>query len=106
MPVIQVRHVERFHDSSRPGCVCHAYYVRHCALQCFAVGGRIAAETAERAEREGKVLDDVKCQMCGFLVEDIWSLMVQRSVMDADPINVDRETTQWLVSTKRLRTSR
>ena len=65
-------------------------------LQCFAVGGRIAAETAERAEREGKVLDDVKCQMCGFLVEDIWSLMVQRSVMDADPINVDRETAQWL----------
>ena len=71
-------------------------------MQCFAVGGRIAAETAERAEREGKVLDDVKCQMCGFLVEDIWSLMVQRSVMDADPINVDRETTQWLVSTNAL----
>ena len=40
--------------------------------------------------------EDVKCQFCGLLVEDMWSMTVQHVVMSKERDNVGRESREWL----------
>ena len=70
-------------------------------IQCFRGGSSDVSEArrktnSERNEESVQIAEDVKCQFCGLLVEDMWSMTVQHVVMSKERDNVGRESREWL----------
>ena len=66
-------------------------------IQCFRGGSSDVSEArrktnSERNEESVQIAEDVKCQFCGLLVEDMWSMTVQHVVMSKERDNVGRES--------------
>ena len=70
-------------------------------MKCFKSGNspesaqRIQA-VADKADNIKGITDDVACQFCGHLVEDMWSMVVQNVYQNQVKTSVEQESRMWL----------
>jgi hypothetical protein len=70
-------------------------------MKCFKSGNsqesakRIEA-AADKARDVKAIADDIACQFCGHLVEDMWSMVVQNVYQQQVQTSVEQETRMWL----------
>ena len=90
-------------ESFAPGSVPHPHPPQKLidVLKCFKSGNSLESAkrikaAAEKADNIKAITDDIACQFCGHLVEDMWSMVVQNVYQHQVQSSVEQEARMWL----------
>jgi hypothetical protein len=90
-------------ESFAPGSVLHPRPPTKLieVMKCFKSGNsqesaRRMQAAANKAGNIKAIADDIACQFCGHLVEDMWSMVVQNVYQHQVQTSVEQETRMWL----------